>query len=550
MILIVAIALIVGIVMSMRHRSGSGEEDETETEIETTAVSSEVSVNGVNITGMTKAEAQAAIEAAFPWSMKVTYNEETYELPDLLSPCIDDLLNEIYLADEPEESYTIDFSGMNDAVVGQTSYIASMWDKPATNAAISGYDSDSDRFIFSGGENGVAIDQDLLTAAILDAIQKEDFSATIPVAVGEIAPEISEDTARSKYQTIGTFTTNTTSNSKRNTNVRLACEAVNGTILQPGDEFSFNSTVGQRTEEKGYQEASAYNNGEVVQEIGGGVCQVSSTMYNAVVKAGLKTTSRQSHTFEPSYVTPGTDATVSWGGPDYKFVNNSDSPIGIRASYGSQTCTVSIYGIPVLEEGVTQSLSSEKTKDYTTGSEADRASGLQSTWEVRLVVRKNGEEISRNVDHTSTYKAHTEENDAEAAAAVEAAATAQAEEPETEPETITAIDAPVVEEEIISEGSSTVTQVAPTSSGSSSAVISGGPGSASSGSSSSSSGPGVSQTAAVPVPEATAAQPAPIEQIQQAPAAAEVSGDSGVVSYEGPASSGTELQTIAPMPGG
>ena len=108
--------------------------------------------------------------------------------------------------------------------------------------------------------------------------------------------------------------------------------------------------------------AAAYNNGEVVQEIGGGVCQVSSTMYNAVVKAGLKTTMRRSHTFEPSYVTPGTDATVSWGGPDYKFVNNSSAAIGIRASYYNQTCTVSIYGIPVLEDGVTHSLKSTKAQ--------------------------------------------------------------------------------------------------------------------------------------------------------------------------------------------
>ena len=98
-------------------------------------------------------------------------------------------------------------------------------------------------------------------------------------------------------------------------------------------------------------------------QIGGGVCQVSSTMYNAVVKAGLKTTMRRSHTFEPSYVTPGTDATVSWGGPDYKFVNNSSAAIGIRASYYNQTCTVSIYGIPVLEDGVTHSLKSTKLSE-------------------------------------------------------------------------------------------------------------------------------------------------------------------------------------------
>ena len=157
--------------------------------------------------------------------------------------------------------------------------------------------------------------------------------------------------------------TKTTANSKRNTNVRLACEALNGTIVQPGQELSFNDTVGERTEAKGYQGAAAYNNGEVVQEIGGGVCQVSTTLYNAVLKAGLKISVRRSHTFEPSYVTPGQDATVSWGGPDFKFINNSNTAIGIRARYADQTCTVSVYGIPILEEGVTYSLDAKKIAD-------------------------------------------------------------------------------------------------------------------------------------------------------------------------------------------
>lgn len=84
-----------------------------------------------------------------------------------------------------------------------------------------------------------------------------------------VEPEFSEETAKEKYKTISSFTTKTTSNSKRNTNVKLSAEAINGTILQPGEEFSFNETVGQRTEAKGYKGAAAYNNGEVVEEIGG-----------------------------------------------------------------------------------------------------------------------------------------------------------------------------------------------------------------------------------------------------------------------------------------
>ena len=92
-----------------------------------------------------------------------------------------------------------------------------------------------------------------------------------------------------------------------------------------------------------------------MQEIGGGVCQVSTTLYNAVYRSGLGESSitfRRSHTFEPNYVTPGQDATVSWEQPDFKFKNTSSTAIGIRASYGDQKISVSIYGIPILEEGM------------------------------------------------------------------------------------------------------------------------------------------------------------------------------------------------------
>ena len=92
---------------------------------------------------------------------------------------------------------------------------------------------------------------------------------------------------------------------------------------------------------------------------------------------------RRSHTFEPSYVTPGTDATVSWGGPDYKFVNNSSAAIGIRASYYNQTCTVSIYGIPVLDDGVTHSLKSTKAqRDGPAGPDL-RGGSDSGSWELR-----------------------------------------------------------------------------------------------------------------------------------------------------------------------
>ena len=178
--------------------------------------------------------------------------------------------------------------------------------------------------------------------------------------------------------------------------------------------------VGQRTEEKGYQAAAAYSSGEVVQEIGGGVCQISSTLYRVVFQSGMEITYRRSHTFEPNYVTPGQDAAISWEQPDFKFINRSEGPICIRASYADQKATVSIYGIPVLEEGITWDLYSEKTgevdppeptyvEDQTLdpGTEKIEKAGTNgTTWVTYKVVYKDGKEIERVKDHEKTYKGH------------------------------------------------------------------------------------------------------------------------------------------------
>ena len=131
----------------------------------------------------------------------------------------------------------------------------------------------------------------------------------------------------------------------RISNVKLAAAAFNGTVLNSGDVFSYNETVGQRTAAKGYKPAPAYIRGETVDEIGGGVCQPSSTLYLACLRANLEITERYAHRYVPSYIGKGLDATVSWGGPDYKFTNNTDYPIKLAASMDSKNnLTVQILG--------------------------------------------------------------------------------------------------------------------------------------------------------------------------------------------------------------
>ena len=145
---------------------------------------------------------------------------------------------------------------------------------------------------------------------------------------------------------LGTFTTRyDASNKNRSTNLELASEKINGTIILPGETFSYNKIVGERTIEQGYKEAAVYSGGKVIDGIGGGICQLSSTLYNAVIYANLEVTSRSNHHFLTSYVTAGRDATVSWGTIDFCFKNNRTYPIKIISIVKNGVATVDIMGI-------------------------------------------------------------------------------------------------------------------------------------------------------------------------------------------------------------
>lgn len=136
------------------------------------------------------------------------------------------------------------------------------------------------------------------------------------------------------------------SSANRISNVRKAAESIDGIILLPGEEFSYNPALGQRTAANGYLPAGAYSGGKVVQEYGGGICQVSSTLYYCSLYANLKITSRTCHYFPVGYLPAGLDATVSWGGPEFKFVNDREYPVRITAFLGEngKDVTVELWG--------------------------------------------------------------------------------------------------------------------------------------------------------------------------------------------------------------
>ena len=149
---------------------------------------------------------------------------------------------------------------------------------------------------------------------------------------------------------LGTSTTKCAGPWGRHQNIRLAAKAINGNIYNPGEEFWYNAAVGQRTEARGFQPAAAYSGGRTVTSIGGGICQVSSTLYYATLLSDLKIVLRYAHMFDPGYMpVTGCDATVSWGGPDFAFRNDTDYPIKIVTSYNDDTneLTVTIMGTRV-----------------------------------------------------------------------------------------------------------------------------------------------------------------------------------------------------------
>ena len=150
---------------------------------------------------------------------------------------------------------------------------------------------------------------------------------------------------------LATFRTNYDGGDKdRTTNLQLACNKINGKVVMPNETFSYNKTLGARTAAAGYKNAKVYEAGQVVDGIGGGICQISTTLYNAVLRANLEIVERRNHQFVTSYVEAGMDATVVYGMTDFKFKNTRKYPVKIIASAKNGVATVSVYGIKESEE--------------------------------------------------------------------------------------------------------------------------------------------------------------------------------------------------------
>ncbi|UJL47761.1 VanW family protein [Virgibacillus sp. NKC19-16] len=200
------------------------------------------------------------------------------------------------------------------------------------------------------GEPGFALDKEEFQGLFRESFYTEsDKKLNVPKQ--QIYPTVdSELLDEISNQEIGSYvTTFKESNVERSHNIALSTEAINNHVVFPGETFSFNEVVGERTEEKGYMQAPVIVKGELAEDIGGGICQVSSTLYNAVDLEGIEIVERYAHSRSVPYVPPGRDATVSWWGPDFVFKNMYNEPILLRAKADNGNMVVTVYASDTIE---------------------------------------------------------------------------------------------------------------------------------------------------------------------------------------------------------
>ena len=303
--------------------------------------------------------------------------------------------------------------------------VASYVNVAAADAMVATFDFNTRSFTFTDEVIGATLNEEALYQAILDQLDAGAYNATIQTATTSIMPSVTRVELMNTFVQVAAYTTETTAVYNRNVNIALAAQAVNGMVVDAGETFSFNQTTGQRTAAKGYLEAAAIAGGTTTEEIGGGVCQVSSTLFNAAMMADLTLVSRSPHTWPSTYVDPGRDATVNWPNLDFKFKNQRETPIFIvcyftqgKSMSSKGKLTVEIYGVS-LGAGVTVTLKTELTStekppadpiyQRNTALEPGTEQELKKArtgyvYETYKVYQRNGVEYNRAWLCTSTYR--------------------------------------------------------------------------------------------------------------------------------------------------
>lgn len=278
-----------------------------------------------------------------------------------------------------------------------------------------------DAFVVQEGQTGCVVDEqdslNLIYQYLVTEWNKDNCSIELTVATEE--PKGTREELSKVKDVLGSFSTSFATSSKdRSANVSNGCYLINGTTLYPGDEFSVYDAVAPFTSENGYYMAGAYLNGQVVDSIGGGICQVSTTLYNAVLLAELDITERHNHSMIVSYVDPSADAAISESaGKDFRFSNTSEYPVYIEGyTTDEKQIFFTIYGVETRSPSRVVTYESEVVSKKYPETETIYADGAQPVGYVSVqsahigykanlwkVVTENGEEVSREMVNSSSY---------------------------------------------------------------------------------------------------------------------------------------------------
>lgn len=291
------------------------------------------------------------------------------------------------------------------------------WNAAPVNASMSGT---AGNFTYTEGQNGIALNEDESVQRIYQYLTEgwDGSSVTIDLDMGTVSPSVTVEDLQEMTSTLGTFTTYyAASNEARSKNIANACSMISGTVLQPGETFSVLNTITPFTEENGYELAGSYLGDEVVESFGGGICQVSTTLYNAVIRAELQVNERYNHTMVVEYVDRSSDAAIAESvGMDFKFTNTLDHPVYLAGSAYNGAITFTIYGVEIRPSNRTVSFESETLSETPSEGTKVKTDASQPVGYVNVVpghtgytarlwkiVKVDGVEQSRDVFNNSVY---------------------------------------------------------------------------------------------------------------------------------------------------
>ena len=292
-------------------------------------------------------------------------------------------------------------------------------EKLNNEAVDNGLIRENGQFQFIEGSSGVEVNVEKSLMTIEDYLKNnwDGTDVSIDLVAEVVEPEGTKEELAKVKDLLGSYTTNySTSSAGRCANISVAAGKINGTVLYPGEEFSVGQTIGPLTAAGGYELAGAYENGQTVQSYGGGVCQVSTTLYNAVLKAELEVTQRSNHSMIVTYVKPSMDAAIAGDYKDLKFVNNLDAPIYIEGYTVGKDIYFNIYGQETRPSNRKVTYESEVVSEEDPGTQfvatGDAVGSISTTqgkhmgYVARLwkIVTVDGVEQSRDAINKSTYK--------------------------------------------------------------------------------------------------------------------------------------------------